>query len=99
MNQARFVQARNRLAAVKNKVDAGRQIAVLEETLKSEIALARRLYDIQSADSRIGFEASNHYYYVPLDLVEKIINCTYLLQSWLPSKTAEWKEVKPERGK
>jgi len=35
-------------------------------------------------DSRIGFEASNHYYYFPLDFVEKVINCEYILQDWLP---------------
>ena len=33
------------------------------------------------ADSRIGFEASNQYYYLPLDLVEKVINCDYILQN------------------
>jgi hypothetical protein len=46
--------------------------------LADEIKLARRLYAIQSRDSRIGFEASNHYFYVPLDLVEKVMNCHWL---------------------
>jgi hypothetical protein len=50
-----------------------------ESLLLAEIALARRLHQLQSADSRIGFEASNHYFYVPLDLVEKVINCRWLL--------------------
>jgi len=49
--------------------------------LESEIALAKRLYHIQSCDSRIGFEASNQHYYVPLDLVEKVLNCRDLLAS------------------
>ena len=26
-------------------------------------------------DSRIGFEASNHYYYSLNDLIEKMVNC------------------------
>jgi hypothetical protein len=30
-------------------------------------------------DSRLGFEASNQYAYVPLDLVEKVLNCRELL--------------------
>jgi len=30
-------------------------------------------------DSRIGFEASNQYFYLPLDLVEKVVNCQYVL--------------------
>ena len=47
--------------------------------LSAEISLAQRLHQLQSADSRIGFEASNHYFYVPVDLVEKVINCRWLL--------------------
>ena len=47
--------------------------------LLAEIDLAKRLFAIQSRDSRIGFEASNHYFYVPADLAEKIINCKHLL--------------------
>ncbi|MBI5689739.1 MAG: hypothetical protein HZC55_06540 [Verrucomicrobia bacterium] len=43
----------------------------------AEEALAVRLHALQSRDSRIGFEASNQYYYVPLDLVEKVINCRW----------------------
>ena len=29
------------------------------------------------------FEASNRYYHVPLDLVEKGLNCRDLLERWL----------------
>jgi hypothetical protein len=69
-NQARFVLARRA---------AGQQRAVLERVLKDEVALAHRLHAIQSRDSRIGFEASNQYYYVPVDLMEKVLNCRNLL--------------------
>ena len=31
-----------------------------------------QLYAIQQADSRIGFEATNHYFYVPIDLAGAI---------------------------
>ncbi|MBE0542072.1 MAG: hypothetical protein IH623_11845 [Verrucomicrobia bacterium] len=50
-----------------------------------EIALARRLFQLQSRDSRLGFEASNHYFYVPHDLREKVLNCRDLLVRWLPT--------------
>ncbi len=83
-NQARFVLARRALAAAKVPAERGPQIAALERVLKDEISLARRLYRIQSEDSRIGFEASNHYFYVPVDLAEKILNCRNLLARWLP---------------
>ena len=49
------------------------------EVLRAEIQLARQLHQIQSRDSRIGFEATNHYYYIPQDLLEKILNCEHLL--------------------
>jgi hypothetical protein len=46
-------------------------IAILDE----EIRLARSLYDLAASDSRIGYEASNHYYYTAQDLREKVLNC------------------------
>lgn len=36
------------------------------------------------ADSRLGFEASNQYYYVPMALAKKILNCRDLEQRGLP---------------
>ena len=51
--------------------------------LDEEIALAKHLAGIVMRDSRIGFEASNHYYYVPNDLKEKVINCEYLKQQFV----------------
>ena len=66
-NQARFVLARS----------AGRRDE-MARIARGEAALARALYDLTLDDSRIGFEASNQYYYVPLDLVEKVINCEYI---------------------
>jgi len=54
----------------------------LSTLLHSEIALAKRMAGLQCKDSRLGFEASNHYFYVPADLVEKVINCRYLLEKW-----------------
>jgi hypothetical protein len=35
---------------------------------------------LSGANSRIGFEASNHYDDVPLDLVEKVVNCEWALE-------------------
>jgi len=44
------------------------------------VANARDLYALQLQDPRIGFEASNHYYYLPQDLQEKFLNCQHLLR-------------------
>lgn len=87
-NQARFVMARQALATAKNSADAQPQLAILERVLQDEITLARRLYELQSADSRLGFEAANQYFYVPVDLVEKVVNCRALLTGWLAEQRA-----------
>lgn len=87
-NQSRFVLDRNHLAGLRTAAEAGPVLQSLESTLRSELALARRLHAIQTADSRIGFEASNQYFYVPLDLVEKVLNCHDLLDRWLPAERA-----------
>jgi hypothetical protein len=80
--QARFVLARRALPAAKALDD-------LERIVKEEIETAKRLHAIRSEDSRIGFEASNHYYYMPLDLVEKVLNGCDLIDRWLPAERAK----------
>lgn len=82
-NQARFVLARRALTAAATPSEQAGYKARLRELLEAEVELARRLYQLQSRDSRLGFEASNQYYYVPLDLVEKVLNCRDLLERWL----------------
>jgi len=89
-NQARFVQARDKLGSAKTNTEAAPQLASLGTILQQESALARRLHAIHSRDSRIGFEASNQYYYVPSDLIEKVLNCRDLLDRWLPAQRAKW---------
>jgi hypothetical protein len=84
-NQARFVMARRGAATAKAAEAAALHRAMLEHVLKDELALARRLHEIQSRDSRIGFEASNQYYYVPVDLMEKVLNCRNLLERGSPA--------------
>lgn len=88
-NQARFLLARRGLAAAKTGDEAEPLLDELERVLTDEIALARRLHAIQSRDSRIGFEASNQYYYVSTDLAEKVLNAHDLLSRWLPAQRAK----------
>ncbi|MCL2304381.1 MAG: alpha-amylase family protein [Planctomycetaceae bacterium] len=68
-NQAKFVLARDA-----NDTEAMRRI------VQDELELVKAFFPVVKADSRIGFEASNHYYYVPIDLAEKVVNCCYLLE-------------------
>lgn len=87
-NQARFVVLRRELGQAKTTTDAGTKLAEIEQVLNEEIALARRLCVLQCRDARIGFEASNQYYYVPIDLMEKVLNCADLRDRWLPAVRA-----------
>jgi hypothetical protein len=89
-NQTRFVYLRNKLEKINNPDSAIEILSVLKKTLTDEISLAKHLYYIQSHDSRIGFEASNQYYYIPGDLVEKVINCRYLVDFWLPEMSKKY---------
>jgi hypothetical protein len=80
-NQARFILARDALARPSNKPEESRRLTIeIRRLLESEIALARQLFTLVRQDSRIGFEPSCHYFYLPLDLVEKVVNCRWLLQ-------------------
>lgn len=82
-NQAHFVLARDALAgssealSLKERRDLQARI---ERSLQSELLLARQLLTLVRQDSRIGFEPSCQYFYLPLDLVEKVINCRWLLE-------------------
>jgi hypothetical protein len=53
--------------------------ADLRRLLESEIRLATEFLDICRADSRVGFEASLQYFYLPLDIREKIVACRWML--------------------
>ncbi len=82
-NQARYVLARDLLADPSRthaSDERDRLQADMRRCLESEIALARELYALVQEDARIGFEPSCQYFYLPLDLVEKVINCRWLLE-------------------
>ena len=84
-NQIQFVLARNALLSGKlNAADQNATARLIKEIAADETSNARRLFTLTREDPRIGFEASNHYYHLPLDLVEKVINCEYILNVWLP---------------
>jgi hypothetical protein len=68
LKQAEFVRARNNQDREK-----------MCQCVREERDLALQLHAIAKMDSRIGFEASNHYYYSLNDLCEKVINCEYIL--------------------
>jgi hypothetical protein len=91
-NQTRFVLARRALERAASCTEAEPQLMAIERILTSELSLAKRLFALQQADSRLGFEASNQYAYVPLDLAEKVIACRDLLDRWLQMVRSQWRK-------
>jgi hypothetical protein len=78
-NQVRFVLARDALSQPKTSDEQRHQLRQqIRQLAEMEILLARKLFAVTNQDSRIGYEASNHYFYVPLDLVEKVVNCAFI---------------------
>jgi hypothetical protein len=58
-------------------------LAILDE----EIRLAQSLHRLMNLDSRIGYEASNHYFYTSRDLQEKVLNCLELRSAILSGQS------------
>ncbi len=54
----------------------------MKEAIVAEQAVVNELISLRAKDSRIGFEASNQYYYSMQDLVEKQINLAYLAERY-----------------
>ncbi len=82
-NQIRFVMARDALlTGLLEGAERDAQIEIARKSVIDEIETAKRLFVLTLDDSRIGYEASNHYYYLPLDLVEKVVNCRHILDTW-----------------
>lgn len=84
-NQARFIMARDKLAAAADTLSSPERDTLktdIRKYLKNEIDLARQLFALANEDSRSGFEPSCQYFYLPLDLAEKVINCRWLLDCY-----------------
>lgn len=89
-NQTRFVMVRDALADTHASLSGEERNTLranLASLIEAEIALARELYALACEDSHIGFEPSCQYFYVPLDLVEKVVNCR-----WLLAHLEEWSD-------
>ena len=79
-NQSRFILLRDEWLDAKTSTVRKQELrnSMMKIVLK-EITLAKKLYVLTKEDSCIGFEASNHYWFVPDDLIEKVISCHYIL--------------------
>lgn len=72
-NQVEFYRLRNQPESPERRQK-------MRELVQAEIALARELYPLARRHSVVAYEATNHYYYRPLDLVEAVVHGRYLLE-------------------
>ena len=83
-HQGEFVRARDALS--RNEGDPHALLDRVEVSVRDELESAKRLLEVIRTDSRIGYEPSNHYYYLPVDLAEKVVNCRWILDTWMPAE-------------
>ena len=63
---------------VKLKKDVKANERRLSEIINAEYENAVGLYALMAQDAKIGFEMTNHYYYAPANLLEKLLNLNSL---------------------
>lgn len=71
-----LASAYNHIRYIRNR-DAGDK-AGMKAAIREEQQVVEMLMPLRAEDSRIGFEASNQYYFSMQDLIEKQINLAYL---------------------
>lgn len=82
-NQALFTTVRDTMLQ-QSVPERSANINTLKKLLAEEITLAKQMHKLQCGNSTLGYEASNHYFYTPADLLEKVLNCRDLLDRWIP---------------
>ena len=86
--QALYVQQRDALPSQDNPAVYNAAAEKLRAVVRRESELAVALWHLMNRDARLGFEASNHYFYTEGSLREKVLNCQYLLdQVFVPVVT------------
>ena len=87
-NQTRFILIRDERARLLNAASSNERDARLEELedrmielARAESTLATKALEASLKDSRIGFESTNQYWFVPNDLVEKTASCAEIIRS------------------
>jgi hypothetical protein len=72
-----FQSSLNQIRFIIDRCEIQHNLADILMILNNEIKMAVELCRCQCDDSKIGFEASNHYLYTPNQLMEKVINCEF----------------------
>lgn len=75
--QGRFIDARNRLANTQDEAERQECRQAMQKALEAERSLIVQMLPIVSKDSSIGYESSNQYFYIPLDLIEALASIAH----------------------
>ena len=75
-----FKSTHNHIRYVRQR-DGERNAAIMRDAVASERELALLAYRIMLRNAAVGFEAANHYYATRANLVEKLVQCDYLLET------------------
>jgi len=82
-NQVQYILLRDKYNLIDTFMSINRKTKLASEIkmiVKNEIELTKELYYLMQEDAKIGFESANQYLYVQNDLLEKIVNCQYILK-------------------
>lgn len=80
--QGRFVDARDNYYFARNNVTRSECIKTMREACAAEKKLIIDAMQVVTRDSSIGYESSNHYFYLPIDLLEAYISILHA-ERWL----------------
>ena len=80
--QARFYKARNLYYAENDALTREECIRTMRKACVAERQLIEDAMKVVTRDSSIGYESSNHYFYLPIDLVEAQISIRHA-ERWL----------------
>ncbi|MDR0869698.1 MAG: hypothetical protein LBN39_02800 [Planctomycetaceae bacterium] len=73
-NMIDFNALRNRRIDTTDTAEKEKLFAEMQKVLADELRISKEMYRLAKSDSRIGYESSNHYFYIPMDIAEKIIS-------------------------
>lgn len=79
-HQTEFILLREKWNPLEEGSEKSELAATMRQILIEERKLAGAHAQLMGEDSKIGFEASCHYFYTRQDLMEKVLNCNDLLK-------------------
>ena len=80
-NMIEFNTLRDKYLDSKDEAEKANLKAEMKNVLERELQVAKQMYPAAKSDSRIGYESTNHYFYLPIDIAEAVISIRSYLTS------------------